>query len=558
MLLWAVRAATDAKGEIHPDYHKQHKIGHFWETNHFDLEVTEQCVPVEAQAIWRETFTHAVDMMLERNLHGMQHGLLQIAHSVVHLIQSTSCGLLAHKGLDKLKGMAERLQVLASAGSLNDLDLTVAYEPMKGLTVGGMDIHKELNALIIAWQFSKGPEMFGRALADFLRDFREEEDLLAEAEAVAEPASAVSAEPNVHETRTPKFWTEVLQQAMLRLGGGHESMSEACLSASTARTYGDALEDAIARMLEKTRRGMQAGIKEIAASTVAFVDALQPSCSEAAGAVQLRSAASRMQVFASAKTLANFAKHVEYEPMQVLKVGGIDVHKEVNRFLVGWIHNKGAYELAEGLVDFFEDFKEHEVEEVPATPKEEDSSNAPASTAEELEFLAILRDAISDTSDGCLESADGCQSREQLVSDACHESPEVVAAFDRGVEGALTHMLKKERQSMALGLKELGDVIEETFDLLAFLPDCLVSHTADVVREGARKLRTVSRKVVADYDEKFITYEAMVGLQVGNVDVHLEINSFISAWKLRSHREAGSPLGHLMRKFATIMGHDEL
>merc|ERR1719253_2013588 len=108
-------------------------------------------------------------------------------------------------------------------------------------------------------------------------------------------------------------------------------MSEECISVSHTRRYGDALEDGIARIREKTRRGMQAGIKEIATATVAVVDGLEGKCAEGAGAVHLRTAASRMLVFASAKTLVNFAKDVEYEPMQVLKIGGIDVHKEVNR-----------------------------------------------------------------------------------------------------------------------------------------------------------------------------------------------------------------------------------
>lgn len=75
---------------------------------------------------------------------------------------------------------------------------------------------------------------------------------------------------------------------------------------------------------------------------MAFFDGLEAPCSDNVGAKRLRTAASRLHVFASARSLVDAAKHVEYEPMKVLKVGGIDVHKELNRFLVAWIQHQGA------------------------------------------------------------------------------------------------------------------------------------------------------------------------------------------------------------------------
>merc|ERR1712232_1509951 len=86
----------------------------------------------------------------------------------------TDCGFLAHDGFEKLLEQARRLQVLASAGSLDDLEVAVKYEPLKALTVGGVDIHLELNRLLVGWQLNKGPEEVGRAMAAFLRDFCEE------------------------------------------------------------------------------------------------------------------------------------------------------------------------------------------------------------------------------------------------------------------------------------------------------------------------------------------------------------------------------------------------
>jgi hypothetical protein len=341
---------------------------------------------------------------------------------------------------------------------------------------------------------------------------------------------------------------------MLRLGGGHDLMSEACVSSAEARRYGDSLEDAIQRMLEKTRQGMRAGIQEVATATIAFVDGLHAPCSEASGAVHLRSAASRLHVFASMKSLIDFAKHVEYEPMKVLKVGGIDVHKELNRFLVAWVHQQGADELAHGLVDFLQDFKEHEIAEEPlpssdstAAQTETSNDSDPQTTAEEPEVLAILRDAIHPFQ----------QERSEILAEEC-VTETLATSFNERVEQALDHMMQKRKRSMQSGLKDLADVTSDIFGQMAQAgSSCALSSNAAVILEGAKKLKTLTRKTVVDYGTH-IKYEAMKGLVVGDIDIHRELNEFIAAWKLRSHREAGVPFGELMRKLATIRGHDEL
>jgi hypothetical protein len=550
MLLWAVKEVTGATDHNHPDYYKRsdpHDVA--WE-----VPITKMCVPGDSQSMWRDAFTGAVDLMLGKTLHGMQHGLMQVAHSVVQLVETTDCGLLAHGGLEKLVENARRLNVLTSAGSVNDLDVAVKYEPLKALTVGGVDIHTELNELIIAWRFNKGPQEMGRALAKFLKDFSDEGIEKEDEEDVSSDSTASSEKVVTHEKMTPRFWTEVLQKAMGRLGGGQELMSESCLSVSTTRRYGDALEDAIARMLEKTQRGMRAGIEEVANATMNFVDSLASPCSDATGAKRLRTAASRLHVFASAKLLGNFAKHVEYEPMQVLKVGGIDVHKELNRFLLAWINHLGAAELAEGLVDFFEDFKEHEAEEESAAPNSSTSDREhfePALSVEaeiQGQLVVMLRDAIGEDRAGL---PDGC------FPDA------LAAAFDNGVEKSINLMLAKQQISMELGLKELADVTQSTLKNLSQSTHCTLSRAAHELLQGSRKLQNLCRKLrsvrwsIVDYDAH-IQYEALKSLVVGNVNIYAEINAFLQAWKLRSRKEAGIPFGALLRKLGTIEGHDEL
>jgi len=394
----------------------------------------------------------------------------------------------------------------------------------------------------------------GRALAAFLRDFNDDSsDELTEAPRVLKAEAE-----DLHESRTPRFWSEVLQTAMMRLGGGEpESIRESCLSASVARRYGDALEDGIARMLEKTQRGMRAGIQEIATATIAFVDGLEAPCSEVPGAAHLRSAASRVRVFASAKTLIQAAKHVEYEPMKVLKIGGIDVHTELNRFLVAWVHQQGIVELAEGLVDFFQDFKEHDIVDTSSSPVAKidvadqmrlGNSSFSADGAAESEMLGVLRDSMNPTATGL--------ARAEVLAEACLPD-EISKNFADGIEQAIDHMLQKQTGSMQAGLKELSIVTDDVFGLMDWLNLGCVSDAATKMREGAKKLRSLTGKTTVDYSTH-IQYEALKSLTVGTVDVHQEINDFIVAWKLQSRREAGVPFGQLMRKFASIRGHDEL
>merc|ERR1712151_1462532 len=111
-------------------------------------------------------------------------------------------------------------------------------------------------------------------------------------------------------------------------------------------------------------------------------------------------AADRVRTFASAETLVQAAKHVEYEPMKVLKIGGIDVHKELNRFLIAWINKQGANELAEGMVDFFDDFGEKDIPEGDQTTHSADVQDAVGQDVREPDILKIFRDALNADSSG--------------------------------------------------------------------------------------------------------------------------------------------------------------
>merc|ERR1712037_741186 len=109
-------------------------------------------------------------------------------------------------------------------------------------------------------------------------------------------------------------------------------------------------------------------------------------------------------------------------------------------------------------------------------------------------------------------------------------SDAVATSFADGVERAVDDMMKKRKRTMQLGLKELADVTDQL--LVQMGSDCSRSIGAVVMHRAARKLRTLTRRTVVDYGTH-IKYEAMKSLEVGNVAIHMEINKFIAAWRLR-------------------------
>merc|ERR1711920_332253 len=95
----------------------------------------------------------------------------------------------------------------------------------------------------------------------------------------------------------------------------------------------------------------------------AILGELEGTCEKlgaSAAAKHLRDAAKRLAVLSGVKNLVNPGVHVEYDPKKVLKVAGVDVHLELNRFIGAWINDETAAKMGIGLADFFEDFKEQQ------------------------------------------------------------------------------------------------------------------------------------------------------------------------------------------------------
>jgi len=493
-------------------------------------KVVEACVPADTSATWRNSFAEAVSMMLKKTRRTMQQGLSGLGESVATLVDGCSCD--APQAFAVFREQATRLRVLStSRGGLAGLDSKVRYEPLQALKVGDIDVHSQLNALIVAWQLQKGPHEVGQALTRLLLLFANEPE--EQQQVQPEAKDVVPEQPD----RAAEFWATALKQAFVRLGDATADVS-GCLTADAAATHSHRLTEAFNSMMLKTRRGMQEGLKHLAEDTGHFINTLGASCERlrySDGARRLSSAAGRLAVLAKSRTLMKHSVHVEYEALKVLKIGGIDAHLELNRFIGAWINKKSAEELGEALADFFEDFKEiKEDDDNTALPKEVDP------------FFSFFRDAILAAQAGRNEPLD--------LPTTCF-TPKATTPFGVELQAAVDEMLKKRKLTMQHGLRDLAQATDK---LLAEQPvECVWSSGAKTIWLAAKKLRTLTRRTVVDYGTH-IQYEAMKSLQVGNVLIHAELNSFLATWKLRSQQEAGTPFGELMLKLSALEVNDEL
>lgn len=494
-------------------------------------QITDACVGASISEAWSSGFKDSVSQMLQKTRRSMQHGLAGVASAVIALVDGASkeCGRL--DVFTRFKGQAERLHVLATSRSLASLDSKVKYEALKSLMVGDIDIHKELNALLVAWQMEKGPEAVGLSLAVFLAQFADDAD----APPVITQAAARQSGA-VDERATVPYWAAAMNEAFKRLGDASRPVSDACITVELAERQQGLVNAAFETMMQKSRRGMQQGLRTISADVVTLLDELSSKCESvraSSATAKLRTAASRLKVLSEAKNLLNPGVNVDYDPLKVLKVGGIDVHIELNRFIGAWTSKSSAVQFGDGLADFFEDFKE-----------QDEVADAASEAPPEGGLPRMFRDAIA--------AADRGQPWD--MDKTCFGA-ESMAIWADEMNAAIANMLHKRKKTMQQGLKELADATDKLIKSQGVL--CRAGKGVNAIWSGARKLRRVTRSTVVDYGSH-IKYEAMKSLTVGGVAVHSQLNNFLAGWKLRSPDESGSAFGELMLALSSVTGYDEL
>lgn len=313
-------------------------------------------------------------------------------------------------------------------------------------------------------------------------------------------------------------------------------MIDICITEDMAKMLSDGIEEAFQSMLEKRKRSVRHGLRVVASDTLTFLNGMEATCSfikNSVGAKRLRSGCSRLSVLATAKTLVDFGIHVEYEAMKVLRVGGIDVHREVNLFVGRWLSNETGELLGRAMADFFEDFKEEdEIEEIAIEDRDP--------------MFIMITDAIN--------AAHVVEEEELKFGTSCFDK-ERMRVFEQSIEKSLDSMLERTKRTMQVGLKGIADAVSLLFSEVP--SKCVSSQGAQTIWKGAKKLGKLTRRTVVDYGT-FIKYEALSSLVVGGLNVHQEVNNFITAWRLHTHKQSGESFAKLMQKFSKMSGHDEL
>jgi len=226
--------------------------------------------------------------------------------------------------------------------------------------------------------------------------------------------------------------------------------------------------------------------------------------------------------------------------MKALKVGGVDVHLELNDLIVSWRDGLPAHRFGQALGKFLSDFR-------PRAEEEEEAADKGAADPEHP-LRGFLLDAFG-------AAAEAAGRKEQIdLRETCFPK-EVTDAFVKELADAIGLMLERRKRTMQQGLKGLADATER---LLKEAPTpCIWSAGAKTIWLAAKKLRALTRRTVVDYGT-YIKYEALKSLRVADVPIHKELNAFLVAWKLRGQDEAGRQFGKLMQRLSTVVGHDEL
>jgi len=506
--------------------------------------ITAACVPLRAATEWRDSFDSAVKLMMQKTKNSMRSGLADIAQGLLDLLAKLSCGDLA--ALQRFALQANLLKVLATTGhSLEELKADDDHAPLTALTLAGIDVHTEVNAVLVAWQLRKPAEELGQALAMLLRGFFTGNDEQDDAEGASASSPAPGSAGPVEERRTSAYWTHALNQALYKLGEPGRPVVEGCFTEDLAKKQADLVDTSFKAMMQKSRSGMQLGLKLVADDTLRLLSDLEIACGAlrtTPAVVRLKGMASRLRTLAKVKTLINPGVNIDYDPMKALKVGGVDVHLEINHLIGAWINNHGPTAFGEALANFFEDFK--------AVESDSASNEAPATGRS----MRAMLDTAARSAALSAKGGGSIQERPMDLEPQCY-SEDTVRRFVEGMTGAIEQMLQKRKRTMQQGLRELAVTVDEL--LASQPPECIADEGPRVMKLGATKLKKVTSRLAVDYGTH-IKYEAMKSLIVGGMPIHVELNNFLAAWKLRSPEDSGASFGQLLSKLSSISGYDEL
>mmetsp|Transcript_17782 Transcript_17782/g.41430 ORF Transcript_17782/g.41430 Transcript_17782/m.41430 type:complete len:592 (-) Transcript_17782:153-1928(-) len=531
--------------------------------------ITADCVPQSAQRDWETRFNRAVVLMLKRNTRDMQRALVAAAESILLLVKSCSCGVIPT--LNLFNDWAARMRVYATAHTEEEVGSKVSFQPLKELSVGGVDVHSEVNQIILAWKMGRQADEVGKAVAELLRAFQPTEDDFLMTSTTTTPVSttessttATSSQPrNYHGIDSPTFWMHATNAAFEHLHDSAQLRAE-CVAERTAKDFADALLESFDTMTLRTKPAVTAGLRLLSNGTSMLFAAIVGACPDVGkypAMVHLQEAASRLVVLAKGRTILNTGVNVEYEALKTLIVGGVDVHSELNMLISAVVGRRGPVKVGECLADFLEDFVEELAPDDPSGSLDgagaQDSAAKDPADADAGGEGASRRSPVVELLQAAwlaASSAEGSIPVPPQKQSSCFEE-RAADKFAVGVQEAVNEMLKKRKLTMHRGLKQLALSTSQLLGTMSF--SCLSDPGAQVVRRCTQKLTAVTRKTMVDYGS-VIKYEPMKSLVVAGTPLHIELNEFIKAWQVRGKAESGPAFGRLMHRCSQIIYHEEL
>ncbi|CAK0796277.1 unnamed protein product, partial [Prorocentrum cordatum] len=272
-----------------------------------------------------------------------------------------------------------------------------------------------------------------------------------------------------------------------RYAGEAAALRAGCVPERLGGEWRACFQASVDVMLLKTRRGMQKGLQDVAGCVLALLDAAEAGCSVSRTFQALREQAARLQVLASARSLASLdAKHVRYEPLKSLTIADVDIHVELNELLGAWQMNNGPVRTGQGLAKFLGQFASEEEAQQP-TPAAQAQEPTPATPAEDHRHHA--KTAPQFWADALNTAFETFGDRSRPVLAGC-VSEEALRQFSESLDDAFfERMMRRTQAGMQAGLKAVSR------DVQAFLDRVEAACASLKGASGARQTRAAAARL---------------------------------------------------------------
>jgi len=104
-----------------------------------------------------------------------------------------------------------------------------------------------------------------------------------------------------------------------------------CLPEEATTAFAQRVQSGIDKMMRKRRKQMRLGLQDLASAAGGLAEDAEARCTKLGSQASLLISLSRVL-----KRYTQSKQFIDYEKLQSLKVGGVDIHKPLNRFIGSW------------------------------------------------------------------------------------------------------------------------------------------------------------------------------------------------------------------------------